>query len=177
MEVNLTEECKALTMEAEAKPKEELATKELKEIWAHEEPKNVTLHAPLQREESEEYPSSDVQEEPKEEQIAWFLAILGKLKANPSYAEALEKKPPPMACLKGMISEEKALRGNETMVLTKECSALVQKKLPQKLPDLGSFLIPYTIGSITFEKALYDLGSSINLMPLSVMKRLGIHNV
>ncbi|XP_016206481.1 uncharacterized protein LOC107646846 [Arachis ipaensis] len=63
------------------------------------------------------------------------------------------------------------------MVLDKECSALVQKKLPQKLLDPGSFLIPCTIGTITFEKALCDLGSSINLMPLSVMKRLGILEV
>ncbi|XP_072084569.1 uncharacterized protein [Arachis hypogaea] len=45
------------------------------------------------------------------------------------------------------------------------------------MPDPGSFLITYTIGTITFEKALYDLGSSINLMPLSVMRKLGIQEV
>ncbi|XP_057759102.1 uncharacterized protein LOC130979635 [Arachis stenosperma] len=63
------------------------------------------------------------------------------------------------------------------MVLTKECIALVQKKLPLKMPDPESFLIPCTIGTITFEKALCNLGSSINLMPLSVMKKLGIQEV
>ncbi|XP_016195548.1 uncharacterized protein LOC107636562 [Arachis ipaensis] len=86
----------------------------------------------------------------------------------------LENKHPYMACLKGIFSERKALRGDETVVLTKECSALVQKKLPQKLPDPGSFLIPCTIGTITLEKALCDLRSSINLMLLSVMKKLRI---
>ncbi|XP_057758229.1 uncharacterized protein LOC130978330 [Arachis stenosperma] len=65
----------------------------------------------------------------------------------------------------------------EPPVLTKELNALVQKKPPQKLPDPGRFLIPCTIGTITFEKALCDLGSSINLMPLSVMERLGIFEV
>ncbi|XP_057747114.1 uncharacterized protein LOC130966343 [Arachis stenosperma] len=120
--------------------------------------------------EHEAYPSLDEQEKPKEEQIAWFLEILRKLKSNSSQAEELEKEPPSMVCLK-------ASKGYETVVLAKECSALVQKKLPQKWPDPRSFLIPCTIGTITFEKALCDLGSSINLMPLSVMKRLGIQNV
>ncbi|XP_020978153.1 uncharacterized protein LOC107636669 [Arachis ipaensis] len=101
------------------------------------------------------------------EQIARFLAILRKLKANSSYAEALEKKPPTMAYL----------QRDANVVLTKECSTLVQKKHPQKLPDPGSFLIPCTIGTITFEKALCDLCSSINLIPLFVMKRLGIQDV
>ncbi|XP_016167507.1 uncharacterized protein LOC107609953 [Arachis ipaensis] len=82
-----------------------------------------------------------------------------------------------MACLKSVFSEKKALRGDETVVLTKKYSALVQKKLPQKSSDPRSFLIPCTIGTITFEKALCDLGSSINLMPLSVMKKLGIQEV
>ncbi|XP_015932723.1 uncharacterized protein LOC107459012 [Arachis duranensis] len=76
--------------------------------------------------------------------------------------------------MKSLLSEKKALKGDETVVLTKEGSALIQRKLPKKMLDLGSFLIPCTIRNITFEKALYDLSSSINLMPLSVMKKLGI---
>ncbi|XP_015968514.1 uncharacterized protein LOC107492058 [Arachis duranensis] len=41
------------------------------------------------------------------------------------------------------------------------------------MPDPKSFLISYTIGNITSEKALCDLGSRINFMPLYVMKKLG----
>ncbi|QHN77320.1 uncharacterized protein DS421_19g651610 [Arachis hypogaea] len=66
---------------------------------------------------------------------------------------------------------------DEPPVLTKKLNALVQQKLPQKLPDPRRFLIPCTIEIITSEKALCDLGSSINLMPLSVMERLGIFEV
>ncbi|XP_016178431.1 uncharacterized protein LOC107620838 [Arachis ipaensis] len=157
-EVNPKEECKALMVEVVTEPTEESVVEELKEIRAYEETDNVTLHAPFLREEPKEYSSSDEDEEYKEEQIARYLEILRKLKANSSHAEALEE-------------------GDEPIVLAKECSALVQKKLPQNLPGLGSFLIPCTIGTITFEKALYDFGSSINLMPLSVMKRLGILEV
>jgi hypothetical protein len=50
----------------------------------------------------------------------------------------------------------------------------LQKKLPPKLKDLGSFTIPCSIGNSIFEKALYDLGASINLTPLSIFKKFGL---
>ena len=62
----------------------------------------------------------------------------------------------------------------ETVNLTEECSAILQRKLPQKLKDPGNFTIPCTIGNAIFERALCDLGASINLMPLSIFKRLGL---
>ncbi|KAL4349902.1 hypothetical protein AHAS_Ahas10G0088400 [Arachis hypogaea] len=93
---------------------------------------------------------------------------------NISFAKVLEKMPPYVAFMKNILSEKKALKGDETVVLTKECSALIQRKLPKKMLDPRSFLIPYTIGTITFEKVLCDLDSSINLMPLFVMKKLEI---
>ena len=58
--------------------------------------------------------------------------------------------------------------------MTEECSAILQKKLPAKCKDPGSFTIPCTIGNIEFSKALCDLGASINLMPLSIFKKLGL---
>ncbi|XP_057811676.1 uncharacterized protein LOC131025915 [Salvia miltiorrhiza] len=48
------------------------------------------------------------------------------------------------------------------------------RKLPAKIKDLGSFNISCIIGGQHFEKALCDLGVSINLMPLSIFKRLSI---
>ncbi|XP_057760555.1 uncharacterized protein LOC130980931 [Arachis stenosperma] len=62
----------------------------------------------------------------------------------------------------------------ETVVLTKECSAIIQKKLPQKLKDLGSFPLPCVIGDMNIKKALCDLGASINLMSLAMMKGMRI---
>ncbi|XP_057745241.1 uncharacterized protein LOC130963107 [Arachis stenosperma] len=63
------------------------------------------------------------------------------------------------------------------MVLTKECSATIQKHLPQKLRDPESFLIPCTIDEVTIERALCDLGDNINLMPLSLMRKFQIDEV
>nr|XP_025631759.1 uncharacterized protein LOC112726547 [Arachis hypogaea] len=176
-EINPKEKCKALNMEAKAEPKKAPTVEELKEIKAQNETRSVAMHVPIETKEPEEQPFPDMQEELDEEKLAQFLAILRKLQVNITFAKVLEKQPPSMACLKGVISKETTLKEDETMVLTKECSALVQKKLPPKMPDLGSFFIPCIIGTITFEKALCDLGSSINLIPLSVMKKLGIQEI
>ena len=58
------------------------------------------------------------------------------------------------------------------MNLTATCSAVIQRSLPKKMKDLGSFTIPCSIGKYEFKKALCDSGASINLMPLSVVHRL-----
>ena len=46
----------------------------------------------------------------------------------------------------------------------------------QKKEDLGAFTIPCTIGLLHFAKALCDLGTSINLMSLSIYKKLGLRD-
>ncbi|KAL4350499.1 hypothetical protein AHAS_Ahas10G0148100 [Arachis hypogaea] len=79
-EVNTKEECKALTVGAEAEPKEEPAPEELKEIKAQEETGSVTMHVPKRMEEPKDQLSLDVQEESKEEQLARILAILRNCK-------------------------------------------------------------------------------------------------
>jgi hypothetical protein len=61
--------------------------------------------------------------------------------------------------------------------LTEEVSAIHQKKLPQKLKDPDSFTIPCEIGGVHVRKSLCDLGASINLMPLSLLKKLGVNEV
>ena len=48
------------------------------------------------------------------------------------------------------------------------CSAIATRSLVQKKEDSSAFTIPCTVGSLHFAKALYDLGESINLMPLSI---------
>ncbi|KAL5565150.1 hypothetical protein UlMin_028314 [Ulmus minor] len=79
--------------------------------------------------------------------------------------------------LKEVLSNKRRLEGNEKVMLTEECSAILQRKLPQKLKDPGSFTIPCTIGDFEFDKVLCDLGASINLMPLSIFRKLGLGEV
>ena len=60
------------------------------------------------------------------------------------------------------------------MSLTATCSVVIQRSLPEKMQDLGSFTIPCTIGNSGMGKALCDSGANINLMPLSVVKILSL---
>ncbi|XP_024027977.1 uncharacterized protein LOC112093540 [Morus notabilis] len=82
-----------------------------------------------------------------------------------------------MKFMKEILSNKRKLEEYETDALTEECSAILQKKLPPKLKDPGSFTIPCTIGNSFFDKALSDLGASINLMSLSVYRKLGLGEV
>nr|GEY84868.1 reverse transcriptase domain-containing protein [Tanacetum cinerariifolium] len=56
--------------------------------------------------------------------------------------------------------------------LNENCSAVVLKKLPEKLGDPGRFLIPCDFSKFDNCLALADVGASINLMPLSIWKKL-----
>jgi len=56
-------------------------------------------------------------------------------------------------------------------------NAIIQKFLPIKVENSKSFTIPMTIGESFVSKALLDLRASINLMPLSIMKRIVKLNV
>ncbi|XP_049368160.1 uncharacterized protein LOC125833044 [Solanum verrucosum] len=53
-------------------------------------------------------------------------------------------------------------------------NTIATKSLVQKKKDSCAFTIPCTIGSISFAKALCDLGANINLMPLAIYKKLGL---
>jgi hypothetical protein len=66
---------------------------------------------------------------------------------------------------------------NEKAMLNEECSAMIQRKLPRKLKDPGSFTIPRTIGPLTTGKALCDLRASINAMPFLIPHKLSIRKV
>ena len=51
---------------------------------------------------------------------------------------------------------------------------VVLNKLPAKLKDPGSISMPYLIGNVSIDRAFYDLGSTVSLMPYSIFKRLGL---
>ena len=71
-----------------------------------------------------------------------------------------------------VAAKKKEMEG--MMVLTHECSAIIQRlTIPKKLEDPGCFTLPCAIGPLMFERCLCDLGASVSLMPLSVAKKLG----
>ena len=102
------------------------------------------------------------------------MEVFKKLHINIPFVDALEQMPSYVKFMKDILSQKRRPADFETVNLTEECSAILQRKLPQNLKDPGSFTIPCTIRNAIFERALCDLGASINLMPLSIFKRSGL---
>nr|GEY50758.1 copia protein [Tanacetum cinerariifolium] len=75
--------------------------------------------------------------------------------------------------LKALLSNKEKLLELANTPLNENCSAVILKKLPEKLGDPEKFLISCGFSELKC-KALADLGASINLIPLSVWKKLGL---
>ncbi|KAK5792788.1 hypothetical protein PVK06_033910 [Gossypium arboreum] len=76
--------------------------------------------------------------------------------------------------LKKLLTNKRKFEDLSTIELNEECSAILQNKLPTKLKDPRSFTIPCLNGSLNVEKAIADLGDSINLMSYKMFKQLDL---
>src|ERR1044072_4307492 len=104
-----------------------------------------------------------------EKQFSKFVAMFKKLQVDIPFSEVLEKMPQEILSKKRWLSEM-----DETVEMTEECSAILQRKFPTKMKDPGSFTLPVEFEGQEEVKALTDLGASVNLMPLSMFERLAI---
>ncbi|XP_025670365.1 uncharacterized protein [Arachis hypogaea] len=75
----------------------------------------------------------------------------------------------------GTLEEERVVMRECARARVSGCSAVIQRNLPKKLQDPGSFVIPCNLGDAITRRALCDLGASINLIPASLIKKLGLH--
>ncbi|GJU99700.1 reverse transcriptase domain-containing protein [Tanacetum coccineum] len=91
-----------------------------------------------------------------------------------SLANALILMPKFASTLKALIGNKEKLSEMARTPLNEHCSAVILNKLPKKLRDHGKFLIPCDFPRMEECLALADLGASINLMPLSVWKKLSL---
>lgn len=131
--------------------------------------KNTTKSPPVQ---NLPYPHAPTRKD-KERQFARFMEIFKRLQINIPFSEALEQMPTYAKFMKELLTKKRKFIEEETIELDASCSAIIQKFIPQKSKDPGSFTLPVTIGSVSVGKALLDLGASINLMPLSMLRRIG----
>nr|GEW78341.1 reverse transcriptase domain-containing protein [Tanacetum cinerariifolium] len=94
-----------------------------------------------------------------------------------SFADALILMPTFTSTLKALIRNKEKLSEMARTLLNEHCSAVLLKKLPKKLEDPGKFLIPCDFPGMAECLALADLDASINLMPLSMCKKLSLPNL
>ncbi|XP_006577646.1 uncharacterized protein LOC114405183 [Glycine soja] len=102
-----------------------------------------------------------------------FLEIFKGLEIIMPFEEALQQMPLYSKFMKDILTKKGKYIENENIVVGGNCSAIIQRKLPKKFKDPRSVTIPCTIGKEAVNKAFIDLGASINLMPLSMCKRIG----
>ncbi|GKB88107.1 reverse transcriptase domain-containing protein [Tanacetum coccineum] len=123
------------------------------------------------------YPSRRNDERRREkanDQIEKFYKIFKDLSFEISLTDALILMPKFASTLKALIGNKEKLSEMARTPLNEHCSAVILNKLPKKLGDPGKFLIPCDFPGMDECLALADLGASINLMPLSVWKKLSL---
>ncbi|GKB02918.1 reverse transcriptase domain-containing protein [Tanacetum coccineum] len=106
-------------------------------------------------------------------QIQKFWEMFKKIHVDITLADALILMPKYQKMLKSLLSNKEKLNEMANTPVSEKCSAIILKKLPEKLEDPGQFLIPCNFSELKC-KALADLGASINLMPFSVYTKLGL---
>ena len=106
-----------------------------------------------------------------EEQYSRFLNTFKKIEVNIPFSKALTQMHHYAKFMKDIMSRKIKIDEKGVVSLETTCSVVIQRSLPEKMQDPGSFTIPCKIGNSEMGKALCDSGASINLMPLFVVKR------
>ncbi|GJY75523.1 reverse transcriptase domain-containing protein [Tanacetum coccineum] len=123
------------------------------------------------------YPSRLNDQELREKasnQMEKIFQIFQDLRFNISFADALLLMPRFAPTIKNLLMNKDKLFELAKIPLNENCSVMLLKKLPEKLGDPGKFLIPCDFPGMDVCYALADLGTSINLMPLSNWKNLSL---
>ncbi|GJV83121.1 reverse transcriptase domain-containing protein [Tanacetum coccineum] len=96
------------------------------------------------------------------------------LRFDINFADALFLMPRFAPTIRDLLMNKEKLLELVKIPLNENCSAMLLKKLPEKLGDPGKFLIPCEFPGMEICYALADLEASINLMPLSIWKKLSL---
>ncbi|XP_031108668.1 uncharacterized protein LOC116013158 [Ipomoea triloba] len=112
----------------------------------------------------------------KESRWKKFLNLVENLNVSIPLLDLLTQVPSYGKFLREILSRKRKLGTQEMIAMTQEYRTLIhdEGKFPTKLRDPGSFTIPCVIGGFTINRSLCDLGAGVNVMPLSLCKRLNL---
>ena len=100
------------------------------------------------------------------------MELFSQLQVNIPFDEALDQMHVYAKFMKELFTGRRKPKDDENIALSENCSAILRKKLPPNLKDPSAFTIPCSIRPVYIGRTLCDLGASINLMPLSIIKKL-----
>ncbi|KAM1537686.1 hypothetical protein PS1_002599 [Malus domestica] len=97
-----------------------------------------------------------------------ILETFRKVQVNIPLLDAIKQVPRYAKFLKELCTTRKRISSKKVVKVSENVSVVLQRKLPIKCKDPGSFTIPCVIGNTRFESAMLYLGASINVMPYSI---------
>ncbi|GJZ48032.1 hypothetical protein Tco_0601864 [Tanacetum coccineum] len=103
-----------------------------------------------------------------------FLKMFKQLRLEIGLKDALVEMPKFNKWLSGLLTNKEKLEEIAITTVNVECSAIIMNKVPEKLEDPGKFLIPCALQELDRTNTLADSGASINLLPYSIYKQLGL---
>ena len=103
-----------------------------------------------------------------------ILEVLCQVKVNIPLLDMIKQVPTYVKFLKDLCTVKRGLNVNKKAFLTEKVSAIIECKTPMKYKDPGCSTISINIGDTCVEKSLIDLGASVNLLPFSMYKQLGL---
>ena len=103
-----------------------------------------------------------------------ILEVLRQVKVNIPILDMIKQAPTYAKFLKDLCTVKRGFNVNKKAFLTEQVSAIIECKTPVKYKDPGCPTISVNIGGTCVEKALLDLGESVNLLPFSMYKQLGL---
>ena len=103
-----------------------------------------------------------------------ILEVLRQVKVNIPLLDMIKQVPTYEKLLKDLCTVKRGFNVNKKAFLTEQVSAIIECKTPVKYKDPGFPTISVNIGGTCVDKALLDLGASVNLFPFSMYKQLGL---
>ncbi|CAM8972702.1 unnamed protein product [Rhodiola kirilowii] len=100
--------------------------------------------------------------------------LFSKVEINIPLLEAIKQIPRYAKFLKELCTNRRRSTRNDQELMSRDVSAVMQRKVPPKCGDPGTYTIPCTIGNIRIENCMLDLGASINVLPFSIYSCLRI---
>ncbi|CAM8906712.1 unnamed protein product [Rhodiola kirilowii] len=100
--------------------------------------------------------------------------LFSKVEINIPLLEAIKQIPRYAKFLKERCTNRRRSTRYDQELMSRNVSAVIQRKVPPKCGDPGTYTIPCTIGNIRIENCMLDLGASINVLPFSIYSCLRI---
>ncbi|XP_023762279.1 uncharacterized protein LOC111910677 [Lactuca sativa] len=110
----------------------------------------------------------------KEKEDKEIMDFFRKVEVNIPLLDAIKQLPRYAKFLKELCTSKRILKGNETVKVSENVSAVLQKRLPLKCKDPGVFIVPCKLGNLSMPRAMLDLGAFINVLPYSLFKTIRV---